>query len=130
MIHDVLIRPATALHYAKYGHSKQQLLALLSNKWDLTPEEINALELQAYYLLQWEGKYLAKQIVNGTVLDSDGYEYAVVYRSCTPSSAFKSEQIRISFRQSALGNFAIVQPCKVIAGQLYGVSQPSGGNKL
>lgn len=99
----------SALELAKSGENKNKLLALLTNSWELLSCDKLKLGITNYYLLQWSGQYLKDNIHDGLLVDDD-ITYCVIYRGCTPSQAFKSPQVRVSFRASSVGNVAIIQP--------------------
>lgn len=99
----------SALTVAKHGKDKAALLSILTNVWELTQEQMDDIGLLEYYLRKWSGQYLRDSIHQGTLTD-DTNTYAVIYRNCTPAIAFNSSQVRVSFRASRIGCFAIVQP--------------------
>lgn len=100
----------TALTLAKQGISKQTALAILLNEWELTPEIQLYYGVHTYFIHQWQGKYLRKEVKEG-IITLNGITYAVVYRGCSPTVAFKAAQVKCSFRaSSSIGNFVLVQP--------------------
>lgn len=97
-----------ALELAKQGMSKQLLLAALTQQFTLSEKTILAADVTNYYIKYWGGRYLAQNIVEGTIpIYPDDIAYAIIFR-CRPSDAFKAKQVALSFRASALGNFVLV----------------------
>jgi hypothetical protein len=68
-------------------------------------------QLVKYYLLHWEGAYLRKVNKQGVICHQDDF-YFLVFKDCTPESAYRSPQVAISFRrmpdESNLPNYAMV----------------------
>lgn len=94
---------------AKAGYSLQEVLAALTNKWDLSPEELAAYKVHNYYMRRWDAKYVRSGIDDG-IITHDGIPYCVIYRSCTPASLRTVAEVKVSFRAGDYGNFALVQP--------------------
>jgi len=106
-LHDKII---TALSLAKAGKDKTALLSIVTNEWELTDEHMTELDLTAYFIKVWEGPYFKQQIKEGTIYDIESDDkYAVIYRGCTPSNAFKAHRLILSFRSTNVGNFVLVQ---------------------
>lgn len=67
--------------------------------------------LEKYYLLHWNGSYLRKANKQGVVIHQDD-AYFLIFKDCTPETAYHAEQVRISFRKlpedAGLPNYAMV----------------------
>lgn len=98
----------TALALAKEGLNKQELLSLLINKWEIPDHEQEHYGIISY-LRQWDSSYVRESIHEGTI-GHTGYTYCVVYRSCSPATLKNYKRLNVSFREAAIGNFAIIQP--------------------
>ena len=113
---------------AAHNLTRTRALHLLTNIWSLSQQEIAALSITEYVLHTLTGQQFRESVQDGIFIHY-GISYSIVYRSCTPTSAYKSPVLRISTRCSPLGNFAIVQPAQELAGKVYGITSPSAGNK-
>jgi hypothetical protein len=94
---------------AKSGYSLQEVLAALTNRWDLSIDEQRAYKVHTYYVRRWKATYVRNGIDDG-IITHDGIPYCVIYRSCTPASLKNVDEVKISFRAGDYGNFALVQP--------------------
>jgi len=102
----------SALSLAKRGLSKQRLLHLLTNKWELTSEEQKLCSITHYFMCTYPTHIIRLDIRDGCITDND-IQYCVIYRSCTPASLRTVTTVRISFRASGNGNFALIQPVTI-----------------
>lgn len=50
-----------------------------------------------YYLLQWDGTWLAEQVSNGVILH-DGVRYRINWIT-VPTHCFRSKEVQLSFRR-------------------------------
>lgn len=81
--------------YQKYGLTPTQVHYMLLNYFHY-PEEYKD-TLKHYFISQYSGDYLKNQIHHGT-LSKNNFTFMVVYSKCTPYTAMKAAQIKISFR--------------------------------
>ena len=66
------------------------------NSWEI-PQSIVDYWFDKYYLLHWQGVWLADQVNNGIILH-DGVRYRVNWRT-VPTICYKSDNVMISFRR-------------------------------
>jgi len=99
----------TALQLAKEGIGKQELLSVLTNTWEISPYLQKRLGIGNYFLRKWDADFVREEIQDGTIYYMDT-PYCVIYRSCSPGTLKNHLELRISFRESDIGNFAIIQP--------------------
>jgi hypothetical protein len=100
---------ATALELAKSGLSKSKVLAILTNDWNINYTLHRPLDIHEYYVRRWESSYVRELIRDG-MITHEAVTYAVIYRSCTPSSMKHHLEMKCSFRASGNGNFVLIQP--------------------
>lgn len=101
----------SALRAAKIGICRSDLLAIATNEWDLSHAHKLLLDIRNYFTKQWMGSYLRAQIAEGCIVDiQSNQSYAVIYRNCTPSEAFRAYQVTLSFRSTNVGCFVLIQP--------------------
>jgi hypothetical protein len=98
-----------ALTLAKRCISKQHLLSILTNSWELRAETITHYGVTNYVLHTHPTSYIKAAMKDG-LITLDGIDYCVIYRSCSPSTLTKCAECRISYRAHPIGNFAIIQP--------------------
>lgn len=60
-------------------------------------------ELSSYHLIYWSGNYLRSQNRHGH-LEKDGKIWKIIFHHCTCTAAYKSSQVKISFRSYGPGN--------------------------
>lgn len=101
--------PSSALQLAKEGVSKQQMLSLLTNSWELSAAELLAYGITGYHLRRLDSQWLKDNIKEGS-FTYDLITYCAIYRSCNPATMTRYKNIRVSFRESDVGNFALLQP--------------------
>ena len=99
----------TLLSLCAKGLDKSILHFLLTAKWELSVQELTLLQSKHYHIKQWKGSYLLGRVNDGCILE-DATRYVIIWRGCTPSQAYKSEQVTMSYRASPFGNFVLVQP--------------------
>jgi hypothetical protein len=112
MTHPIPLVPTTlSLHLQGFNKSKRVHMYELINNWELynVNEGKTVPLLYSYFLLYWQGSYLKRTIKDGTIRDLADIPYIVVWYNCKPHEAFRAEQVAISFRASAIGNFALVK---------------------
>lgn len=110
------VQTALDLAISTEPRSKTQLLSLLTGCWNLR-QPINmdyiGTVLTSYYLQHISGSQLRNRVYNGMVRSvADNLDYAIIYHRCYPQECFESDQCRVSFRASSIGNFALVQPLR------------------
>lgn len=73
-------------------HVKHELI----NTWNVTPSFIDKW-FDKYYILHWQGVYLAERVENGVILH-DGVRYRINWIT-VPTLCYKSDQVQLSFRR-------------------------------
>lgn len=70
--------------------------------------------LERYYKLHWSSDYFFNRMQDGTITTSDGIQYLLIYRNCTPGMLRTCGQIQLSFRQAKkefeLCNYVLISP--------------------
>lgn len=99
------------LELAQDGISQADIDGVLKESWEIYPIIHQILGITRYYTKSWQGSYLYTNIKDGllTIAEDNNTAYQVIYQGCTALSVKEAAQVRISFRASLYGNFALVQ---------------------
>jgi hypothetical protein len=74
---------------------KSSLRFITEQAWQIPEDYLGMYCL--YTLLYWQGEYLESVISDGYI-EHFGRKFKVLFLHCTPETAFKSVQVRLSFR--------------------------------
>lgn len=94
---------------ARNGYNTQEVMAVMTNAWDITEETRRKYRIHIYYVRKWGCGFVRNEIHDG-IITHDGIPYCVIYRSCTPASLKQAKYVHVSFRAGDFGNFALIQP--------------------
>ena len=110
------------LELARKGISKQELDDVLKCNWEIYPILHEILGISRYYTKSWQGSYLSDHIRDGAlcIAEDNSTNYQVIYQGCNPLEIRRAAQVRISFRASLYGNYALVQIPRHLNGEPLG----------
>ena len=98
------------LELAREGITQADIDDVLKKSWEIYPILHEILGITHYHIKQWSGAYLHTQLSDGCILEQkDQVRYQVIYMDCNALAVKQSEQVKISFRASLYGNYALVQ---------------------
>lgn len=107
-------KPVTAskslLDLARQGITLSEINYVLKDSWEIYPILHEILGISRYYTKSWQGSYLYDRISYGALyIPEDKITYTLVYQGCNALEIKQAAQVRISFRASLYGNYALLQ---------------------
>ena len=98
------------LELALHGITQTEIDHVLKGSWEIYPILHEILGITRYYTKSWQGSYLYNHISYGALyIPEDKTTYTLVYQGCNALEIKQAAQVRISFRASLYGNYALLQ---------------------